>query len=348
MSPVWPFTALVATVVASPWLLSPAFAARRGIVECTVADETEPGKFPIGKIRTRAKRLPRAFKRRKIHILDLGDEALDRRGRLPDEIADQQWCSVLGHVTYLEDALSALTIDEPFLTDKLHRTESWLRAGRGTAQTRDKAERAAAEASAAIQDGNLRRANEQLNQAIRALFGLSGNWEIPAGPIETNEDRDEITVEIDAIDVEAGCPDITRRRRPRQAELHRTLEALRKEMNVRAVRATDFKTGAAMVEALSNYRRLDAVWPAMRITCALLNRVRTVKIDSGIVQGRFGRVRLLRPDAKLTEEGEARFKHLVREASDALANTEYARAHRSLDELLVLLGDPERPSDAIR
>ena len=75
------------------------------------------------------------------------------------------------------------------------------------------------------------------------------------------------------------------------------------------------------------------------------NKALEVEPDLASVMKRFRRVNELRREQNLPEFRRLKFKELVRQASDRLAVSDYKGAHASLDALLVLFGQPKKPSD---
>ncbi|MEZ4270882.1 MAG: hypothetical protein R3C68_05460 [Myxococcota bacterium] len=196
--------------------------------------------------------------------------------------------------------------------------------------------------------GEYIQANRLLSKTISVMYGLGDNWELPATvPGDSTATDATPTIEVTPADVAAACPELAKKGKGNAADLVGALERLRRLMNNKSVRLVDLKGGEALFNDLRSYRRYKAYWPAIRVTCALTQKFNDLEIDLGFCMGRFQIVNHLKAERQISGTKRQRFSELVRHASDAIANKEFATAHSRLEELLVLLGKSTLPGSVL-
>ncbi|MFC1609983.1 hypothetical protein ACFL6C_03425 [Myxococcota bacterium] len=324
-----------------------AFAAKT--VECTDPATGDKKMVRVGTVRGGLKAVRRLMQKEGVHILDLPQAVQERHEYLSQFLAEENWCFVNSHVMAIEDALEAMRIDQSFIADKFGRVERWARTGITAPSDKLKVERWMANAAAHMADQRYGRANGVLNKAMGLMFGSTDVWILPSKLPEPVETKASVipAPPVRTKEVEAGCPSLGKRGKANRDELTATLAKLRKLMDKRAIRPMDLKGGEQLVNDLQSYVKLAAVWPATRITCAMIERTRALEIDLGVVQKRFQRVKNLKEDRGVPSGSNERFTQLVRSASNHLMSREFEPAHHDLDALLVLLGESSRPSHGI-
>ncbi len=314
-------------------------------VECTEAATGDKVQVKIARIKRGIKDVRRVMKRQGVHILDLPKNVRDHRSRFDEDLAARDWCVVRSHLIAVEDAVANIRIDQGFVSDKFSRVERWLRVGDGAAK-KGNAGRLIANAAAYMADSRHEQANGILNRIISMLIGKNDLWELPAESLEPAEDvaTQSERVEIESSEVAAGCPVLAKKGRADRDDLTDVINRLGRLMDRRQIRVTDIKGGDALVADLYSYHKLSALWPAARTACAMLSKVKEVPVGLGSTMKRFQRINNLRREKGLPPESKERFHTLVRSATDHISKKEYTQAHAALDELLVLMGDPPKPS----
>jgi hypothetical protein len=318
-------------------------------VSCTDPATGEKGSVRVGSIKSGLDRVRRTMKRYGVHILDLPESVRERHAHLDEFRAEKNWCVLNSHYQDIETALEMMRIDQSFVSEKFARVERWMRDGFESSRPQAQAERRLANAAAQMADGRFENANRTLNKVMAQLFGSDDTWKLPA-QLPEGDDAGGGAVRAPAIDtreVEAGCPAFAQRGDATSAELDTTLANLRKLMDQRVLRPLDLKGGEELVADLESYTKLRAIWPATRIACAMLHRIRSLEVDLGVVQKRFQRVKNLKERRGIEPASEKRFKELVRNASRKIMAREYSAAHEELEELLVFLGEPSPPSASL-
>jgi hypothetical protein len=209
---------------------------------------------------------------------------------------------------------------------------------------------ALANATAFIADGRLDKANRALNKVLFILFKDRDLWAMPPpelleGP---NEERaQKRKTEIRSSDVAKGCPVLAKKGRAGKDDMQTAVRKLDKLMDRRLIRPIDLEGGDDLVADMKSYAELRAFWPATRVACAMLTMVEEAEVDLGLVQKRFLHITRLRDERGVKPENEEQFKTLVRTASDYMARQDWGPAHLALEELLVLMGEPSKPSQAL-
>jgi hypothetical protein len=318
-------------------------------VSCIDPATGEKASVGVGSIKSGLDRVRRAMKRYGVHILDLPDSVQERHANLHQFKAEKNWCVLNSHYQDIEVALETMRLDQSFVSEKFARVERWMRDSLVSNRPQAQAERRLAKAAAQMADGRFESANRTLNKVMAQVFGSDDTWKLPA-QLPQGDDAGGGAVETPAIDtreVEAGCPAFAERGNATPAELDTTLSNLRDLMDRRVVRPLDLKGGEELVADLESYTKLRAVWPATRIACALLHRTRSLEIDLGVVQKRFQRVKNLKEKRGIEPAAEERFKELVRNASRKIMAREYSSAYDELEDLLVVLGEPNPPSASL-
>ena len=286
------------------------------------------------------------MKKRGVHILDLPIEVQDRRRRLPKDLVAKDWCVVRSHVIALEGALVLAKIDQGFLSAKFSRVERWVRAGIDDEKKKTDVERMMATAAAQVADRKFEPANALLNRVIAILFGSTDLWAIPDKLPEVSEAAGATTVAgaIDPEEVKEACPAVVKKGKATLEDLDAMLGKVQKLMDQRRVRAGDIKAGEQLLADLASYRKLNALFPATRVLCAMHKRITDLVIDLGTCMKRFQEVNHRREKNGVSDVIKDRFAELVRAATDHIANQQYDQAHAELEDLLVLLGAPRLPS----
>ncbi len=317
-------------------------------VECVDPSSGNKAQVRISEIREGLARVRRAMQKHGVHILDLPAAVRDRHVNLDKFMEAENWCSVYSQVTDIEGALGMTKIDQAFITAKFARVERWGRKVTEPA-TNEKVGRLMANAAAQLADGHFEKANGLLNNVIAAIFAINDVWRVPAGILDLDDGEGPVSgaEQITKQEVEEGCPVLGKSGKSNSEEFQKTLTKLRILMNTRGVRPMDYKGGEKLAIDLQNYARLAAYWPAVRIACAMLARTNQIEIDLGVVQKRFLRAKNLKESRGLGAVDEERFKELVRAASDQIMKREFDAAHRSLETLLVLVGEPAEPADTL-
>jgi hypothetical protein len=319
-------------------------------VECTDPSTGDRKTIVVAQVQAGLKSVRKTMQKYGVHILDLSEALQDRHQYLPQFLSEKSWCVVNAHVVGLEDALRATRIDQGFVADKFSRVERWARVTTDNPGRQTQIERLMATAAAHMADRRFEQANGLLNKVIALLFGSADTWqlpkELPAPP--ESEATSAAPPRVTTAEVQAACPGLAKQGRAGKEELAGAVERLGKLMDKRSLRPLDIKGGEALIADLVAYEKLAATWPAARIVCAMIDRFESLEIDLGVVSKRFQRVKNLHEGKSLLPAEEERFRELVRATSQSIIDSRFAEAHLSLEALLVMLGEPVRPSAALR
>jgi hypothetical protein len=261
-----------------------------------------------------------AMKKRGLHALDLEDAEREQLSALERaELPCERWRAARA----LSNALREITVDQAFTRAKWKRVMSLGRDAALPAPVRQQVDTLVREAGAQLLAGRLGRANGSLNQALELL--------VDAHPPATPQ-----ALDIDDAEVRSACPTLSAQSSLGEVDaLWRRLAGL---LDERRLRPLDARQGPELLAEATEAEHLEAA----RRLCVLLGRLSAVEIDMGFVTRRFHALRqraLPDTDAEL---------ELLRTTSDALAEGRYAAAHDGLEQLLVLAGEPERPSSGLR
>lgn len=315
-----------------------------------------PGMAPGRVIRVRPKQLHRQFKqlrkvfqRKGLHILDLPRATWSQRQALADAKLATDWCAVDAAHKELRRALDEVQVDEAFVSEKLARVKRWVEATANREGTNPRIERRLANAEGQVAQNRLTRANGALTRLLELLFGGDLlTLPDPLPPIaEDSEDDDADQVAVDPGEVRDGCPRLADQGSASVDELRQTLRKLGTVLDQRTVRLIDVDEGEVLAKRLREQLALEARWAAACIACALTARARKTEIGLGTVTDRFRWIRAKRYSGEVPKGQEQRFIELVRQATAHLAEKRYGEAHRALETLLVLLGRPPSPSQAL-
>lgn len=308
----------------------------------------------INQIKKRAKALSKVAKRSGLHVLDLGTDGAEKVASLNGARDGRDWCVVVTQTDELEKMFRELDPDdETFLEEKLERIEVWVQGSIENRRRKSKAERLVTRAKNDIRQGKFRVGNTKLNQALAILTGSRDMMQMPAQPLVEGAPRPEPAAVDDdpppappvsgvlskSLAVES-CPELEAGE-PGNGDLASILERLREAMAAKKFRAVDFKYGPELFEILLEEGRGGSRGRAATAACVLLTRIaENPKIGMGIVMGRFSRVNALRDSNGVPPNNESRFTALVRQASEEIQQRRLDDAYATLDELLILLGDP--------
>ncbi len=340
-------TRLILSLVLLSTVALPARAAK--VIECVNPDTDDKFKMSMRDIKRSAKILTKELGREQAHALDLPEEAQNDIRSLGPALAAQDWCKAANIARRVEDAIYNTRVHPEFVNQKFRRVELWVRGGDWHPAVQMAAERKIAIAAAKISEGDHVAANKQLNKTIQTLFDTKGLWELPERlPDISAEAAGSAQAQIDEDEVAGGCPKLAKKGRGKADDLKDAKRRIERAMNERMIRTLDIKGGAALAGDIESYEKLRAIWPAIRVACALLHRVKTLEVGLGVTMARYHRINKLRRATELSEEDNKRFRELVRATSDAIAATEYDAAHAALEELLVLLGEPETAADTLK
>ncbi len=242
-------------------------------------------------------------------------------------------CGRYLEIQKLRKAAERVHVDAAFVTAKRVRLLSWQKQlGGKPAQLGGLLQ--ASQKAAAHRDWA--RANQQLNHALAALFGNDSALYVPenlpgSGGRQASPEAGPL---FDEGEVRAACPGAAEK-----AGAPKRLAAL---MDSRKLRPADVRGGAELAAALRAAHGDTAV--TVKLACALLYRLRSVEVDLGFISGRFVQLRAKRAEQELTPVQQERLRQLVREATAHIAARDFAAAHLTLEELLILVGEPAQPS----
>ncbi len=332
------------------WICAAQLGAAAATVECTDPATGDKKTIAVAKVQAGVKGARQRLQKLRVHVLDLPQAVQERHRNLAQFTSEKNWCAVYAHVVAIEDALRGLRVDRVFVSDKFSRVERWARAG-GAPERRAEVERLLAVAAAQLEDQRFEKANDLLNRAMTALFSFAAfdGWRLPQElPVaEATDEGGGGGSGITRAEVQAGCPGLAKQGTASRADLDGARERLGRQLDKRRLRPLDLAGGEALFADLGSYVKLNAWWPAVRVVCALTERAAKAEIDLGLVSKRFQRVKNLHERRPFDEAGEARFRALVRDASQSIIDKRFEEAHLHLDELLVLLGEPAQPSAAL-
>lgn len=331
-------------------LLSPLVVQAKPVV-CKDAETGKTTKVQPARVQNGAKGLQRILTNKGVHVLDLPDEARAHRRKLDVDLKKEDWCAVHAHLEALRKAVSAVRVDGAFIDAKARRVEEWVKSSKDPAAAGE-AQRLLQAAAADVSAGRAVKANRQLNRVLATVLGSADPWLLPAPRKADDEERAppasaRTAAGLPDYEVEAGCPVLAKRGAATSTELADVLERLRGAMNDKKVRLTDLHAGPDLGAELDKHLRGGETWPAARIACVLLARTDRARSDLGLVMARFQRVNEVRDERGVPEPAKGRFSELVRRASDQLAASDFQAAHATLEELLVLLGEPARAGDTL-
>ncbi|MEM6731860.1 MAG: hypothetical protein AAF658_09900 [Myxococcota bacterium] len=327
----------------------------------------ENGKLRVTKVQRRSRGVIQRARKNGIHVLDLGEAGRARVRAWRGALRKKDWCAVDREVGELESLIDSASVTEAFVRSKVDRARLWVD---GTLKGRrsKRANKLVNGASADLETGKLRPANGKLNKVMSFLTGSKDVLALPRKPLrlasETASDtpadpsattttavapprvetyepppedpRDSVLIRGLALE---SCPELEEGE-PSNGGLASILERLRTEMAAKKFRAVDFKYGPELFEILEEEGRDGSRDRAAVAACVLLTRIAETRIGLGVVQGRFNRVNTLRDDRGVPASVEDRFLILVRQATDQIGARKFEDAYATLDELLVLLGDP--------
>lgn len=330
-------------------LLPQPLRAQRGKVVC------EDGEAPlkVTRIRKRNKSLTRSARRAGVHVLDLDDESQEQAFALRRAVRAKKWCDVVAQLEALESAFRTTNVDADFLRKKAARVQGWVQGTFNGGRKSKQAEQLVTSAKSEIDQGKLKAANAKLNKVLATLTGskdplvpprqtlVSGVRATPNRDYEDETDTADVnvnTVLSRSLALES-CPEL-QAGEPSNGELASILERLRSGMSENKYRAVDFKYGGQLFEILVEEGRDGSRGRAATAACVLLTRISETQIGLGIAMGRFNRVNALQKERGVPDAVNDRFTLLVRQATDEIAQKSFAAAFKTLDELLVLLGDP--------
>ena len=291
------------------------------------------------------------LRKENIHIMDLSESAWQGRRNLNEAQRAKDWCALSAISQRLLGEVDRIVVDSEFVVKKFTRVERWLRQGDWSTAKHRAAEVALKRSAEELSADRVAEANRELNRGIGLLIGTNDLWELPSDLFKEDASvyRSGSETVIEPYEVEAGCPEL-KARGPMYtaADRESTVGQLATLMDERKLRPFDLKNAEPVIEDFKSYYRLGAVWPALRSVCFLRRNFTELEIGLGTVSRRFAQVRLLRKDRPLAEASQERFTELVRAASRAIAERSYDKAHQMLDDALVILGAPEKPSDALK
>ncbi len=277
-----------------------------------------------------------------IHILDLDSEVWETRRALEIAWTERDWCIVYVLMLDMDRALARVSLDSDYSMSKFRRIERWLREGTFTLVQSKQTQKYLKTGAKALARGELEETNKLFNKALNLMYGLEDPFALPA-ELPSADTGGGAGSSYDESEISEGCPelqgDIT------QGSYLAVVDRLRRKMDTKMIRPIDLGDSAGLVNDFSNYRRLDAIAPATKVACALLNRIVGVEINLSSVMKRFREVSQRSRGTAMPEFRRLKFKELVRKASESLSNREFEAAHASLDDLLVLFGEPKRPSE---
>ena len=111
-------------------------------------------------------------------------------------------------------------------------------------------------------------------------------------------------------------------------------------MEARKLRPLDLPDGISLLDDFRGYTELEATGPAIRVACVLKSRLEEVEIGLPSVMRRFRTIGRFMNERQMNDDDRQRFLLLVRAAATDLGKREFGRAHRKLEQALILLGEP--------
>lgn len=317
-------------------------------VLCTDPTTGRERSVPIRKIRLDVTKMRRELRRRGLHILDLPAEAHVQHRLLVKDEAERAWCRVRDEVTALDRMLAAATVDSAFVAERLGRIERWVEASPLAGESRTRAAGLVTQARTDLGAGRFVKANTELGSALALLLDSNDPWYLPERmPAASVAESTAVTGTEPAIDdaeVVSGCPELAKTRGVQQRDYEMIRGRLERAFDERRLRVVDLKAGPDLAASLRTAVGRGAWDDAASAACVLLARARIAEIDLGVVMARFRAVNRLQDTHPLEGGDKERFSQLVRSASDDIANRAFPAAFATLEELLVLMGDPVQPS----
>jgi len=335
-------TKILLVVACLAYIVVPSVALAQKSVHC---DDPNTGKkkwVKVWRVHAMFKDTSEILENEGIHVLDLEEDAWTLRREIEGHWVGKNWCGVYVGMSAIDRYLARVSLDADFTMGKFRRIEKWLRDGTFTPGQRVQGERFLKKGAGELARGDLEKANQQFNKALNSVFSLKDSFGLPE-VLPQYEDPFSGGSSYDASDIEEACPELTGA--VSQGTYLETVEKLRGVLDGRLVRPIDLGDASSLISDFTNYRKLNAVGPAARVACALMNKALSIEPDLASVMKRFRRVNELRREQTMPEFRRLKFKDLVRQASDKLALSDYKAAHASLDALLVLFGQPKKPSD---
>lgn len=335
-------TKILLVMVCLAYIVVPSVALAQKSVHC---DDPNTGKkkwVKVWRVHAMYKDTAEILENEGIHILDLEEDAWKVRAEVERHWVEKNWCGVYVGMGVLDRSLARVSLDADFTMGKFRRIEKWLRNGAFTPGQKMQAEKYLKRGATALARGDLEKANMAFNKSLNFAFSLTDSFGLPE-VLPKYEDPFSGGVSYDSSEIEEACPELAGV--VSQGTYLETVEKLRNVLDGRLVRPIDLGDASSLISDFTNYRKLDAVGPASRIACALMNKALELEPDLASVMKRFRHVNELRRGQTLPEFRRLKFKELVRRASERLALTDYKGAHASLDALLVLFGQPKKPSD---
>jgi hypothetical protein len=334
-------TKTLLVLVCLAYVVVPSMALAQKSVHC---DDPNTGKkkwVKVWRIHAMYKDTSEILENEGIHVLDLEEDAWKTRSEVEGHWVEKNWCGVYVGMGVLDRSLARVSLDADFTMGKFRRIEKWLRDETFTPGQKMQAEKYLKKGATALARGDLEKANMAFNQSLKFAFSLKDAFGLPENLPKYQDPFAGVT--YDSSEIEDSCPELAGS--VSQVTYLEAVEKLRVVLDGRLVRPIDLGDASSLLSDFTNYRKLDAVGPAARIACALMNKALEVEPDLASVMKRFRRVNELRREQNLPEFRRLKFKELVRQASDRLAVSDYKGAHASLDALLVLFGQPKKPSD---
>lgn len=324
-------------------------AAAKKTVECTDPDTKEAFTVTVPQVRRGQADLKRKLKRSGFHMLDLSQSAQDASRALARALAAKSWCAAALQVRVLHAEISNVRLHPELVSEKFARLERWVRGAEWPQSTQTRAERILANVAAKIAQGDHLVANKQLNGLIGVLFNTRTVWDLPQAlpELKNVEPAGGARAQLKEAHIKAGCPKLTKQGSASAGDLKDLRRTLQSLMNGRKLRVTDIDEGPALLQDLQSYVELKAFWPAARVLCSIKGQLAQMEIDLGFTMARFHLINQLSREGTRTAEEDARFRELVRSASAAIADANFQDAHRDLEALLVLLGQPDPPAAAL-
>jgi len=296
----------------------------------------------VWRIHQMYKDTPEILENEGIHILDLDAEVWETRKALELAWTERDWCTVYVLMLDMDRALGRVSLDVDYSMSKFRRIERWLREGTFTLVQSKQAEKYLKAGAATLALGDLEKTNQSFNKALGVMYTLDNPFSLPAELPKPPETSDVATL-YNETEISEGCPELAAE--ITQGSYLTVVDRLRRKMDTKMLRPIDLGDSAGLVKDFSNYRKLEAIAPATKVACALLSRLVDVEINLSSVMKRFREVSKMSKGTAMPEFRRLKFKELVRKASESLASREFEAAHASLDDLLVLFGQPKRPSD---
>ena len=324
-----------------------ALEAKRRVIACDDG-ETE---IRIKQVKRRSKGLNKKARRTGVHILDLGESGKEKVSAWRSALGSKNWCEVNSQVQSLESLIDKTEVGEAGVRGKAERVDRWV-SGTLNGGRAKKASKLIGGALRDIDKGKFETANDKLNKVLPMLTGSRELLDLPRTPLKTA--APQRTVDVSDIVPSASeqargvlnqglaiesCPELEQGE-PSNGELASIFETLRSKMAAEKFRAVDFKYGPELFEIMVEEGRDGSRGRAATAACVLLTRIEETSIGIGGCQGRFSRVNELRDERGVPAASESRFTALVRQASDEIAQRKFPEAFSTLDELLILLGDP--------